>query len=436
MAKNYVGTVTINGTSYNVEGPLTPKGRLVTGTLVFTSDQSIYIPLKLTRASSGVSTASSIFFKGPAAAIIEILPINSADTSASDDLRTISITDTDIIRNGIAGLLSLSVSVEQAEISTESFAVEDAIPDRAPERKQITRVRVNEVGNIFDHFGSLLSIPRLPSEANRDYVERIRLSIAKKSNATYNGLINGAIRELGLNTGPSLKVSIRDDYAGDKSKLRFCIEEGWARIYSEWINLDDQHTGLRPVLEQETELNITVGKLADWINGSAYYKATIVGDDLQQARFIRVYDSRKLITEELLPQDKMRLSQKNVVQGSLQISRSSELSRPVAEASDVNLAGEYAVDYSNGFITAYTQPTSPVLVSYIVSELEFYLEASEIRIIDLTSRGAQRVLFNQIETDLYNDVESKTINGLPTNEMYDIIRKVLTAGSYSQYWGE
>lgn len=57
---------------------------------------------------------------------------------------------------------------------------------------------VFNVWNCFDEFGLLLSLPRIRAERNREYKARLLDVYTNKANSTYQGLIYGIARELGI----------------------------------------------------------------------------------------------------------------------------------------------------------------------------------------------------------------------------------------------
>lgn len=69
----------------------------------------------------------------------------------------------------------------------------------------------------LDEIGSLLNVNRIPGEELRDYAERIYSTYVKRSSSTYQGLLNGINRQLGLEEKDCIKVNIRSLLQGDLS---------------------------------------------------------------------------------------------------------------------------------------------------------------------------------------------------------------------------
>lgn len=65
--------------------------------------------------------------------------------------------------------------------------------------------------NVFDEHGLLMDIERLPSESNADYASRIKNVMVDRGGATFIGVMNGGVRELGLDKitdGLSIKIAL------------------------------------------------------------------------------------------------------------------------------------------------------------------------------------------------------------------------------------
>jgi len=62
----------------------------------------------------------------------------------------------------------------------------------------VSTPEVYNVWNCFDEFGLLLGLQRIPGEKNREYRARLLDVYINPANSTYDGLLNGISRELGL----------------------------------------------------------------------------------------------------------------------------------------------------------------------------------------------------------------------------------------------
>jgi len=65
----------------------------------------------------------------------------------------------------------------------------------------MSKPRFSPLWNEFDEFGALVGLPRIPGETNKEYRDRLRVNFQYPSNSTYQGLVNGIIKELdGIDT--------------------------------------------------------------------------------------------------------------------------------------------------------------------------------------------------------------------------------------------
>jgi hypothetical protein len=66
------------------------------------------------------------------------------------------------------------------------------------------------IWNCFDEIGLLLGLPRIPGEKNKTYKDRLTDVYAHPADATYQGLVNGVSRELGLSPDDIEIVALQD----------------------------------------------------------------------------------------------------------------------------------------------------------------------------------------------------------------------------------
>lgn len=71
------------------------------------------------------------------------------------------------------------------------------------------------VRTALDEHGSLLDVERIAGEDLRDYAERLFDAYANRASSTYNGLLNGINRELGLDRRDLISVAVRGLGFGD-----------------------------------------------------------------------------------------------------------------------------------------------------------------------------------------------------------------------------
>jgi hypothetical protein len=108
--------------------------------------------------------------------------------------------------NGISGSRwSSSVSlVSGSNVIGCSSSVTNSLDQSMSNQSSVTvnlflsKPETYNVWNNFDEFGLLLGLPRIPAENNSEYKARLFDVYKKPANSTYQGLMNGVSRELGI----------------------------------------------------------------------------------------------------------------------------------------------------------------------------------------------------------------------------------------------
>lgn len=435
MTKDFTGSVTIGLDTYQVYGVLTVRGRRINGTLRFTDSEDRLIPINLIVSAGLVTFRAPVqtAFITPDDDLVVIEEIQAPSTTLDLEALTIVVTDEDCTLNGGASLFSLSIEPE-AEIVEVEAVEEIAEEEITVIRKTLTPVRINEIGNQLDHFGGILSTPRLLEEKNVPYRQRIANASGTPTGSNYSGLIWSACKELGLEVSPSILLTKKTSVPS-LEKVVFSIEEDRAVIYSEWVPLEQQAPGVMPTIEQETALEgMSVGGLVDWINFSELFKAKLLGIADVPAINILIASTNALIQETLSPSEKMK-TKEVPVRGSLLIRDDAGLRRETAEDTR-ELIGDYSVDYEDGFVNPLFLPDGDVSVSYMSNLERLTLNWAPIRIVNVTSEGGQNLLFSQIEQDFYRTERLRYTNGLPNNMMFFLLREIMNGGEFPQFWGE
>ena len=319
----------------------------------------------------------------------------------------------------------------------------------------LTAERINEAGSAFDHYGYASGVDRLSEESNSSLRKRVLDAIANRGSSTVQGLSNAIGRDLGLGVNEKLLISVKKGVLRSVYEtFRVVIKGGKIKIYSMWIDnktLVDGTPNWRLAVTNEG-LNFdfkledfSVGEIADQvgriklsIDGKDVFPFTAVvkGDTDYPATGLQDFDSRLLVTEELLSQHKMRLSRGNIFRGSVVFENDSGLLREVSSESELVLQGDYTVNYDTGRITFFRPPEAGTRVAYMCYLTEFSILGGLIGLIDMQSEFAQEVFFEQVPQRLYRSEEEKYLNGIPTKKMFGIIRKILTSGKRLHYWGE
>ena len=377
-----------------------------------------------------------MLFVDPEDRVVLLSPLVIADTSIDADFTNLTITEAPCTIDGPADVLTLDI--DSVEVVVDYGALADEGPAvEFPSIYSPERLRINEIANPYDHFGDLLSVNRIPGESNESYLNRIRRAASHPSNSTYLGLLNGVLRALNLEAIPTARVTIKEGLESISGALRLTLDGTSVKIYETWISEQDQLSGLRPTIEQETTLEgFTIAELVDWINQSEFYEAKLLANGDELANFIIKYDSIRLVTDYLRPQNITKLTEENLIPGSLSFLETEYMNNELAEAASLTQIGDFKIHHSDGRLEIFDPPKEQMAFTYMISDNSFELEYSPVRLIDYSTEAGQELLFNQVELDLYDTEEGHYINGLPTEEGYKVIRQVLDLEEFPQRWGE
>jgi hypothetical protein len=89
---------------------------------------------------------------------------------------------------------------------------------------------------------SLLNVDRIPGENLADYAERIFSTYVKRSSSSYEGLINGINRGLGLSEEDTLRVSLKSVIHGQQDDPNVTITQNSVQDTTQYTNTIDGST--------------------------------------------------------------------------------------------------------------------------------------------------------------------------------------------------
>lgn len=104
------------------------------------------------------------------------------------------------------------------------------------------------VENVFDEFGLLEGLPRLPGEKNLPYRQRIQDVEVRKADTTVIGLVHGASRDLGIRM--QIQLGIRSPLDGNVGGTR--LIDGAIRIGSVYLDVLSSRFRVRDCLRVES----------------------------------------------------------------------------------------------------------------------------------------------------------------------------------------
>lgn len=437
-SKSYTGTIEIGSNTYLVRAVIAKKGRQLLGSILPAADETKEIPVNF-RLSPSMTSFSSLgvqWFQSPAEEAIALLSVGSGFTSIALDLSTITITDSPIEIDGVNALLSLSLD-EVLEISEIQGLESEAEVLKTIVSGTLVPTRVNQIGNHLDHFADLLSIRRIYKEVNEQLLDRIENRIARPTGSSEIGLSEAIPNSLGLLNTDVITVKLKEDPADDPTKIAFVLNKEFLVLYREWFSLELQNKGAVPIEEFRVRLSgLSLGLLVDKINESENFSAKLIADSDLTCEFLIPCSSIKFTTETLGSSEKIKLSGKNLLKGMLSIENSKGIAREVSSANDLVRRGDYFIDYEEGVIRCFSSFQDNITVAYLCNSDEFDLRVSPVYLLPLNGEASNEKNFNQVSQVFYQNEEDKNVNGIPTDIGYNVIRKIMTAGKFPQFWGE
>lgn len=284
--------------------------------------------------------------------------------------------------------------------------------------------------NQFDEHASLVSLTRLRGEKNWELKRRTIDAMTNLANSTYQGLVNGITRELGLSTYNALsivpKLGNNGNFIAPDPYIKF--DGAFLYLYSDYTN-DVQEFKID---RYEPGGNYEyLGWLIDFINSGTYFTANIYPgiDRYERSMTILSQSNRGLVTNERVPEStKFKLKNDYLVRGSVFFTNRDVFRTEMVNEDDVTAKGRYYIDYSKGAITVYTIATNAGTVRYQYVKYPFYAKASPVVLCDINSQNFKAKMFDQVllEDGTYE-------NGIPTELGIDIINEILSVTPL--YWG-
>ena len=382
---------------------------------------------------------------GPLGGIIGIIPpfVSSAPTTnaVAVDLSTIVLTGAPFIHvdpftPGSETSTTFSLNLAQSAGFHGELA-EGGVADIAQgplTTRALTPVRINRMANSFDHHGYLTGVQRLQSETNSEFLKRIETAYGLPADSTTKGLQNAMARQLGIGVSSVAEVTLNPASPHDYVSAHLEITPASLKIYSSWVPRGAQQPGFVPTLELAVDLEgLNVDRVAAIVNANGIFSMQVTSGGEKRADGLLSATTRWFEREPLPSQTFFALKRKQVIPGSL---RSPVLVRERAIVGNVLQDGDFYLDASEGALTMHSAPavSADVTYYYVPAALELFHTTS--RVVPISDDASSELFFEQIVSDLYDNVDDQMVPGLPTNRGYSVIRRVLEGGSYPQFWGE
>lgn len=287
--------------------------------------------------------------------------------------------------------------------------------------------------NDFDRQGLLMQLPRLQNESNQTYKQRLMDVFVHRASSAHHGLINGITRELGLSIINCMSVVPVMD-SDDVPLLimpAVVFQDTKCYLYS------DYRPETKTLLTTIDRWEIGDGAwdifgLADKINATGYFTATILSDAESGKRSMTIFDqnSIKIIDNQDLSGSGIRihLGNTNLIKGTIAI-RSATLLRRVTSQIAIRSFGDYMIDMDNGIIYAYSPPSPGSNIRYWCRDDAFIAKASPVIIHNLQSDDFQTKMFEQITAD-----DDTVGPGKATALGADIVNEILSL--HPSNWGK
>ena len=290
--------------------------------------------------------------------------------------------------------------------------------------------RAKNVFNQFDEHGLLLSLPRIRNEKNDLYKRRILDTFVHIANSTYQGLINGITRELGLTIFEAISVNPKVDGSG-----LFLAPDPYIRFNGVFLELYSDFKN--DVLEFKLDRYDKGGnlehltRLIDKINTSAFFEAELkpAVDPYTSSMTVFNQSNRDRVDVETLPEStKFTLENDRLVPGTVFFSNRFLFRTRVDTEAEVDSNGKYYIDHPTGTIRVFTPPSTGDTVRYKYIKYPFDAEASPVIIHSINDDNFRIKMFEQVLQD-----DGTFAHGLPTALGVEIINELY--GVFPMYFG-
>lgn len=284
--------------------------------------------------------------------------------------------------------------------------------------------------NQFDEHGLLTNLKRLPHEKNWQFKRRILDVFVHLANSSYQGLIYGLTRDLGLSLYQPItinpkKSSFTGNFFAPDPYIKF--DGVWCYLYSDYKN---------GVLDYKIDRFEKGGnyeylwRFCDFINTTTYFEASLEEWVTYNIRTMTIFNqsNRFSVLRETIPAtNKFRLKHTNLITDSVSFYDAAAYLQETSTEEDVNSTGKYYIDYLKGIIRSYDIPEIGSSIRYQYTTFPFRPMASDIILHDLNNENFKVKMFQQVNTEL------GTVHGIPTLLGTEILNELMSVTP--MYWG-
>jgi len=296
--------------------------------------------------------------------------------------------------------------------------------------QEMLALDIKTAWNQFDEHGLALALPRVRGETNSDYKRRLMTVMVDMANSAYRGLANGITRELGLSFFSPILINPRTDNEGNflAPDPYICFDGVWLYMYSDYANklLDYKIDRFQPGGNFEH-----IGRLVDFIQGTHYFNATLIGDTDRLTRSMTILNQSNRMhvdSEDVQASTRSGLRYRHIIPGSVEFDNKLVFRRQVSSASVITRQGDWHLDHQKGILTTASVPPGGTKVRYKYIVYPFKPIASPVILNDINNENFRVKMFRQILQD-----NGLCTHGAPTEIGVDVINELLTV--VPMYWG-
>jgi hypothetical protein len=284
--------------------------------------------------------------------------------------------------------------------------------------------------NQFDEHGLLASLRRLPEENNWQFKRRVLDTFVHLANASYQGLIHGITRDLGLSLYQPITINPKRSLVTD----RFFAPDPYIKFDGVWVWFyTDYANGVVDFKIDRFEKGGNyeyIWRFYDFINSTTFWEAHLedwVTHEMRTMELLNQSNRISVLREAIPATSKFRLKHSRIISGSTSFYDAAAYLQEVSSETNVTSTGKYYTDYLQGIIRSYDIPEVGSSIRYQYTAFPFRPIASSVILHDINNENFKIKMFEQVETEL------GTVHGIPTLLGREIVNELMSVTP--MYWG-
>lgn len=274
-----------------------------------------------------------------------------------------------------------------------------------------------QVWNDLDDLGAILSLDRLPEETNSSFKERIYDATMFHKNSSDEGLLYAAANELGFENKSIITVTCTN---ANLTAPNVIITPTRFKVYNHYVTRDDYSLAMDvPLLHRDY---LTIKQLTDAIDSLDNFSCTINDEEFEYfpSLWLMGQGMQRSISEVILAgQTVHELDYSPVVPGSLLIPPRAGLKRELGSLADLEVVGDFYINYSEGTIITFNPLAESVSIYYKFLENPIQFRINGCGIVSLKDFLNDPFFFD---------------DGLPKDFLKNLI--IVSKNHSRQCWGE